>query len=120
MSQSQNSVDSISLISFQYKKMRDKDKEKIRRNWVILLTDLDAKALTPYFISAFVLVPDEDEKIRTFSTPKDQNDVFLKMIMKKGENAYNTLLLALEKTGNQHIVRSLEEGGRDSGKYLFR
>ena len=100
--------------------MRDTDKEKIRRNWVILLNDLDAKALTPYFISAFVLVPDEDEKIRTFSTPKDQNDVFLKMIMKKGENAYKTFLLALEKTGNQHIVLSLEDGCRDSGKYLSR
>ena len=118
MSQSKKLYRFSNLVSVQG--MRDTDKKKIRRNWVILLTDLDAKALTPYFISAFVLVPDEDEKIRAFSTPIEQNDAFLKMIMKKGENAYNTLLLALEKTGNQHIIRSLEDGRRDSGKYLSR
>ena len=95
--------------------MKDEDKKKICRNWVQLITSIDAKALTPYFISAFVLSPDDDEKIRACALPRDQNDTFLKMIIKKGDSAYSTMLDALKKTGNDHIVCLLEKGKIEAG-----
>ena len=88
--------------------MKEYEKKAICRNWGHLKNSLFAKDLTKYFIEAEILTPDDDEAIRSFSTACDQNDRFLKLIIRKGAHSFATLVDALRKENDNDTASLLE------------
>ena len=93
--------------------MKENEKRAICRKWGHLKNSLFAKDLTKYFIEAEMLTPDDDEAIRSFSTASDQNDRFLKMIIRKGANSFATLVDALMKENDKDTAILLENTLRE-------
>ena len=95
--------------------MKEDERKIICQNWVYLIQNLTAKDITPYFIEAMILTPDDDETIKSSSTLKDQNDAFLKMICRKGVNSFDILISALRRENDDHTATLLENGIKKEG-----
>ncbi|XP_059159289.1 uncharacterized protein LOC131943282 isoform X2 [Physella acuta] len=85
-------------------------KLKIQSVYPQLLDQLDSEVLTPYFIQHNLLNLDEIEEITCLPTRKKKAEKLLFTILKKDKpKLYEIFLMALSKTGYEHIVKLILE-----------
>ncbi|KAL5020589.1 hypothetical protein ScPMuIL_002328, partial [Solemya velum] len=58
-----------------------------------------------------VLCEDEKDTIVAEKTPQQQIRCLLDTLPRRGENAFPSFIEALKETGNEHIVKKLEQQG---------
>ena len=98
----------------------NKDHErKIKKNIVALKKDMDAKDLIDWFIQEEIFDFEDHERITGYNpnTAANRNNEFFKLLFNSGPQAYSVFLKALEKNGQSHLTRLVENtvlsGGAD-------
>ncbi|KAK7488561.1 hypothetical protein BaRGS_00020178 [Batillaria attramentaria] len=92
-------------------RLRPQDRIRITKNYPYLLETLDPDEFMDYLISSFVLDSDDRDLIKNGDpkTRKGRVERFLQILERAGEDAYGKFLNALEASGNDHVVKKLQE-----------
>lgn len=84
--------------------------QKIKKNYRMLKTDVDAKDLTDFFIEREIFDFPDVDKINNYNpnTQENRNNCFFQLLFQSGPRAYDVFLYALRQNKLDHIVDILE------------
>ena len=91
-------------------KMAKDQERKIKKNYITLKEDMDAKDLTDWFIQEEIFDFSDYEYINGFNpnTSTNRNNAFFSLLFNSGPRAYPVFLKALEKNGQSHLAEKIE------------
>ena len=72
---------------------------------------MDPESVMCYLGSKGILTNDEVEKIKKNTTTKDQVELLIRLLQRKSESAFFTLMEALRETGQRHVLTIIKEPG---------
>ena len=85
------------------------DDHRIRRNWWFLKTNLVQNEIRDVFLVEDIWDICDFEKIDAEKTPKEKNEMFLKLLLQSGTRAYKVFIAALQENNLTHIVEKLQQ-----------
>ena len=91
-------------------RMSPEHERKIRKCYIALKRDMDAKDLVDYFITEEIFDPSDSETINGYNpnTTSNRNDAFFRLLFNSGDRAYTVFLTALERNGQPHLAEMVE------------
>ena len=90
--------------------MDDKHRDILRRHWASLRKDLDIVELLPHLVD--VLGQADQEKVQAEATRREKIDKLLDIMPRKGPEAFDNFLKALQKIQSFLAVPLLQESGK--------
>ena len=90
--------------------MSTEHERKIRKCYIELKRDMDAKELVDYFITEEIFDPSDGEVINGYNpnTQSNRNDAFFRLLFDSSDRAYEVFLRALERNGQTHLAQMVE------------
>lgn len=89
--------------------MDDIHREVLRRNWVFLSENLTTSELLDHMLAKCVFTTDMYEEIKVNNTRKDQVSQFLFILLRRGPDAFDKFLAALDATCQGFISEKLAQ-----------
>ena len=89
--------------------MTQEHRNKLIRNRVALIQDLDAEAVLDHLIQGRVLTSEMAEEIQIQATRTRKAGGLLDMIPTRGDRAFALFCAALQETGQAHLAHLLEQ-----------
>ena len=94
--------------------MDDEHRKILRQNWVKIRQDLEPKKLLPSLVN--ILDEEDVERIKGEEGRLARCDELLGMLQRRGQNAFDAFVKALESTNQAYLALDLT---KQSGKNLF-
>lgn len=94
--------------------MDDEHRQILRLNWAKIRQDLDPNKLLPSLVN--VLDEEDVEQIKGEEGRSARCDKLIDMLQRRGQEAFDTLVKALESTNQAYLALDLT---KQSGKNLF-
>ena len=100
--------------------MEKRHREIIRKHYVTLKRDLEAKPLLPYLLEMGVIEDIHRDEILSRRIPAERNEALIDILKKRGSQAFPKFVEALEKNQAFLACMLLREGRDKGGLFLFK
>ena len=91
--------------------MEQKHRTILRDHWSNICDDLEPMNILPKFVTA--LRETDKEQIRKQSTKQERCDKLLRILLKRGENAFDELVNALNEEAPDLALKLTEAGNKE-------